>query len=90
MDVDELAAAVYERLGIVDIGTVVAIWANGEITAHRHLGFRFRVLPDGKRESPVTSFVAAGIRPYIQDIAARIKAAFDRIERENERADRDG
>ena len=82
MDVEALATRVYERLGTVRVGTVVAVWADGGISDHRHLGFRSRSLPDGRKEQPVTSFVAAGIRPYVQDIAARITAAFDRLERE--------
>lgn len=82
MDVEALATRVYELLGTVPVGTVVAVWADGGVSDHRHLGFRFRTLPGGKREEPVTSFVAAGIRPYVQDIAARITAAFERLERE--------
>jgi hypothetical protein len=82
MDVDALALEVYDLLGTVRVGTVVAVWADGTVSDHRHLGFRYRTLPDGKHEEPVTSFVAAGIRPYVQDIAARINAAFERIERE--------
>ncbi len=50
-------------------GTIVAVWQDGSVFAHRSLGFRFRTLPDGSREEPLTSFV--------KDVDGRSVASID-------------
>lgn len=83
VDIEAVAAEVYEMLGRVELGTVVAVWNDGSLSCHNHLGFRVRRLADGSREEPLTSFVAAGVRPYAREIAARIDAALERRDRYN-------
>ena len=81
VNIEEVAAEVYELLGRVELGTVVAVWHDGSLSTHDHLGFRTRRVAGGYSEEPVTSFVASGVRPYARDIAARIEVALDRLDR---------
>jgi len=54
---ERVARQVFEMLAEVRLGTVVAVWRDGSVSDHRSLGFRYRTLPDGSREEPITSFV---------------------------------
>ena len=75
MEVEDVAREVFRELQEARLGTVVAVWRDGGVSAHRHLGFRHRRLPDGSREQPLTSFVK-DLRVFsVADIRARIERA---------------
>lgn len=63
---------VYETLTEARLGSVVAVWSDGGVSAHRDLAFRFRRLPDGSREEPVVTFVRNGSMPTVREIRDRI------------------
>ena len=75
MDTEATAREVYELLSRSRLGTVVAVWNDGSISAHRELGFRYRSLGDGRREEPLITFVSAPELPPAWQIAERIEAA---------------
>ncbi len=64
-----------EMLEEVRPGTIVAVWADGSVSAHRSLGFRYRTLPNGTREEPLTSFVKDLERPVLAPIEGRLRQA---------------
>ncbi len=70
---DRVVRQVYEMLMEVRLGTIVAVWWDGGVSAHRDLGFRQRVLPNGSRETPVVTFIADGQVPSVAEIRERIK-----------------
>lgn len=75
-EASSLAREVYAVLAGSRIGVVVAVWADGGVSAHRQLGFRHRSLPGGIREQPVMTFVAGPETPSAWDIEARLDEAF--------------
>ena len=75
MRFERVVKQVFDMLQEVRLGTIVAVWSDGGVSAHRDLGFRFRVLPTGQREEPLTTFVADGTVPSVADIRERIKRA---------------
>jgi|GEM_PF-6847121 len=72
---DRVVLRVFEMLREVRLGTVVAVWWDGGVSAHRDLAFRHRVLPSGKREEPIATFVADGRLMSVTDIRERILRA---------------
>lgn len=76
MRFERVVKQVFDMLQEVRIGTIVAVWGDGGVSAHRDLAFRYRTLPTGEREAPLTSFVSNGEIPSVTDIRDRIKQAF--------------
>ena len=76
MRFDRVVTQVFTMLQEVRLGTVVAVWADGGVSAHRDLAFRHRVLPTGRRETPIATFVATNSVPSVVDIREQIKHAF--------------
>lgn len=72
---DRIVLQVFEMLREVRLGTVVAVWWDGGVSAHRDLAFRHRVLPSGQREAPIATFVADGRMVSVTDIRERILRA---------------
>ena len=60
------------------IGVVVAVWADGGISAHRQLGFRRRSLGDGEKEEPLVTFVTGPETPSAWTIQERLDSAYAR------------
>ncbi|MGH2633798.1 MAG: hypothetical protein ACRDG3_10350 [Tepidiformaceae bacterium] len=75
MDVESVSREVFEMLEHSQLGFVVAVWADGGVTAHRQLGFRDRPIADGRREAPLTSFVRFSSLPSVYEIQERIERA---------------
>jgi hypothetical protein len=75
MRFDRVVTQVFNMLQEVRLGTIVAVWADGGVSAHRDLAFRHRVLPDGRRESPLATFVATSDVPSVVAIRDQIKRA---------------
>ena len=75
--IDGVVNEVFRVLDEVRPGTVVAIWPDGSVSAHRSLGFRHRVTPEGMREEPVTSFVRATELPSVREIEERLRHALN-------------
>jgi hypothetical protein len=69
---DRIVLRVFEMLREVRLGTVVAVWWDGGVSAHRDLAFRYRVLPSGQREEPIATFVADGGMVSVAEIRERI------------------
>jgi hypothetical protein len=78
VDSEQVSRDVYELLSRSRIGTVVAVWADGAISAHRQLGFRYRSIGNGLREAPLTPFVSSPDLPSAWQIRERIDAAITR------------
>ncbi len=72
---DRIARRVLEMLEEVRPGTIVAVWADASVSAHRSLGFRCRTLPNGMREEPLTSFVKELERSALGSIEGRLRQA---------------
>jgi len=72
---ERVAKQLFEMLEEVRLGTIVAVWRDGSVSAHRSLGFRYRTLPDGSREEPMTSFVKEGEVRSVAMILTRIQRA---------------
>ena len=66
---------VSEMLADVQLGTIVAVWRDGSVSVHRSLGFRYRTLPDGTRDEPLTSFVKDIDVPSLAEIQVRVQRA---------------
>ena len=75
MTVEDVAGDVTRELEAATLGTVVAVWRSDEVSTHRHLGFCHRLLPDGSREEPLTSFVKAQRAFSLEEVTARIERA---------------
>lgn len=75
MTVEDVADEAFRELEAAALGTVLAVWRSGEVSAHRHLGFRHRLLADGSREEPLTSFVKARREFLLEEVKARIERA---------------
>ena len=75
MRFEQVVNRVFAMLSDMRLGTVIAVWQDGGVSAHRDLGFRYRVLPSGEREVPVTTFVSFTEVPSVIEIRERIKAA---------------
>jgi hypothetical protein len=75
MRFDRVVTQVFTMLLEVRLGTVVAVWADGGVSAHRDLAFRHRMLPSGVRETPLATFVASAQVPSVVDIREQIKRA---------------
>jgi len=73
VDLERLSADIYEMLSGSPPGVVVALWADGTLSAHRQLGFRSRRLPDGTSEVPLAAFVSSSDPPGTTAIRARIE-----------------
>lgn len=80
MRFERVVMRVFEMLQEVRLGTVVAVWWDGGVSAHRDLGFRHRTLPSGKREEPVATFVKDNQLRSIIEIRERIKRASGPLE----------
>ena len=76
MRFEQVVNRVFAMLTEMRLGTVVAVWADGGVSAHRDLGFRHRVRPEGEREEPVATFVSFTQVPSVLEIRERIKRAF--------------
>ncbi|MEO6101196.1 MAG: hypothetical protein ABIQ34_12860 [Tepidiformaceae bacterium] len=74
---DRIAQRVFEMLAEVRPGTIVAVWQDGAVSAHRSLGFRFRTLPDGSREEPLTSFVKGVDGRSVASIGEQLRLAVE-------------
>ena len=72
---DRVVLRVFEMLREVRLGTVVAVWWDGGVSAHRDLAFRHRILPSGERETPIATFVADGGLVSVTEIRERILRA---------------
>ena len=75
MRFERVVKQVFDMLQEVRLGTIVAVWSDGGVSAHRDLGFRYRVLPNGQKEEALTTFVSDGFVPSVADIRERIKRA---------------
>ena len=75
MTVEDVTDEASRELEAAALGTVVAVWRSGEVSAHRNLGFRHRLLPDGSREEPLTSFIKAQREFSLAELKARIEQA---------------
>lgn len=75
MRFERVLRQVFDMLQEVRLGTVVAVWSDGGVSAHRDLGFRFRTLPSGRKEEALTTFIADGAVPSVTEIRERIKRA---------------
>lgn len=82
MDAESVSREVFEMLSQSQLGFVIAVWSNGEVSAHRQLGFRNRTVPDGRREAPLTSFVRFTSLPSVYDIKGRIERALSQPPRQ--------
>jgi len=82
MDVESVSHEVFETLSHSQLGLVVAVWADGTVTAHRQLGFRDRKLENGLREAPATTFVRFSSLPSVHQIRERIEHALTSAPRE--------
>lgn len=69
---DRVVLRVFEMLREVRLGTIVAVWWDGGVSAHRDLAFRHRILPSGEREQPIATFVADGKMVSVTEIRERI------------------
>ena len=76
---DEVVSRVMEALSVAPLGSVVAVWLDGEVSVHRDLAFRFRYLPGGNREEPLATFVRNGRVQYEAEIRLRIERALERL-----------
>ena len=75
MTVDGVAGEAMCELMAAALGTVVAVWRSGEVSAQRNLGFRHPPLPDGSHEEPLTSFAKDSRRWALSEIQGRIERA---------------
>ena len=76
MRLEQIVNRVFALLTESRLGMVVAVWADGGVSAHRDLGFRARTLPSGEREQPVATFVSFTEVPSVVEIRERLKKAF--------------
>ncbi len=71
-----LAEEVQAALASMRAGSVLAVWEDGSLTVEK-FSFWARRLPDGAYEKPVTTFVAGGWLPPVEEIADRLSMAAD-------------
>ena len=63
MRFERVVKQVFDMLQEVRLGTVVAVWSDGGVSAHRDLGFRYRTLPSDTDALGPGLFVATARTP---------------------------
>ena len=75
---DEVVGRVVDGLTGAPLRSVVAVWLDGEVSAHRDLAFRFRYLPGGNREEPLATFLRNVQIRSESELRSRIERALKR------------